>query len=145
MVSPKKEAFRITGVDNSLSRVTKQEIKFYVPENLQDQIESGQEIYFSTANESKSFSGTIYRISSEIDPVTRSITVQAKVDDSIKISNESSIRVTLESETLTYRVPTSSIYNKGERKIMYYKKDNGKLGVQDITILSDDGEFALVS
>ncbi len=145
MVSPKNEAFRITGVDNSLSRVTKQEIKFYVPENLQDQIESGQEIYFSTANESKSFSWTIYRISSEIDPATRSITVQAKVDESIKISNESSIRVTLESETLTYRVPTSSIYNKGERKIMYYKKDNGKLGVQDITILSDDGEFALVS
>jgi len=145
MVSPKNEAFRITGVDNSLSRTTKQEIKFYVPENLQDQIESGQEVYFSTANESKSFSGTIYRISSEIDPVTRSITVQAKVDDNIKISNESSIRVTLESETLTYRVPTSSIYNKGERKIMYYKKDNGKLGVQDITILSDDGEFSLVS
>jgi len=56
MVSPKNEAFRITGVDNSLSRVTKQEIKFYVPENLQDQIESGQEVYFSTANESKSFS-----------------------------------------------------------------------------------------
>lgn len=145
MVSPKNEAFRITGVDNSLSRITKQEIKFYVPENLQDQIESGQEVYFSTANESKSFSGTIYRISSEIDSVTRSITVQAKVDDSIRISNESSIRVTLESETLTYRVPTSSIYNKWERKIMYYKKDNGKLGVQDVTILSDDGEFSLVS
>ena len=28
---------------------------------------------------------------------------------------------------------------------MYYKKDNGKLGVQDINIISDDGEFSLVT
>ena len=145
MVSPKGEAFRITWVDNSLSRITKQEIKFFVPESLQDQIELDMQVYFSTANESKSFTGTVYRISPEIDPDTRSITVQAKVDESIVLSNKSSIRVALKSETLTYRVPTSSIYNKWERKIMYYKKDNGKLWVQDINIISDDGEFSLVS
>ena len=145
MVSPKGEAFRVAWVDNSLSRITKQEIKFFVPESLQDQIELDMQVYFSTANESKSFTGTVYRISPEIDPDTRSITVQAKVDESIVLSNKSSIRVALKSETLTYRVPTSSIYNKWERKIMYYKKDNGKLWVQDINIISDDGEFSLVS
>lgn len=127
MVSTKSEAFRVAGVDNSLSRITKQEIKFFVPENLQDQIELDMEVYFSTANESKSFTGTVYRVSPEINPDTRSITVQAKVDDSISLSNKSTIRVTLKSETLTYKVPTASIYNKGERKIVYYKKDNGKL------------------
>ena len=145
MVSPKGEAFRVAWVDNSLSRITKQEIKFFVPESLQDQIELDMQVYFSTANESKSFTGIVYRISPEIDPDTRSITVQAKVDESIVLSNKSSIRVALKSETLTYRVPTSSIYNKWERKIMYYKKDNGKLWVQDINIISDDGEFSLVS
>jgi len=104
-----------------------------------------QEVYFSASDEAKSFSGTIYRISPEIDPTTRAITVQAKVDDSISLSNKSSLRVTFKSETLTYKIPTSSIYNKNERKIVYYKKDNGKLGVKDITIISDDGEFSLIS
>jgi hypothetical protein len=28
---------------------------------------------------------------------------------------------------------------------VYYKKDNGKLGIQDIIIISEDGEFSLVS
>ena len=145
MVSPKSEAFRLAGVGNSLSRITKKEIKFFIPENLQDQIELWQGVYFSTANESQSFTGAIYRISPEIDPDTRSITVQAKVNNDIKLSNKSSIRVTFKSETLTYKVPTASIYNKDDRKIMYYKKDNGKLWVQDVTILSDDGEYSLVS
>jgi len=75
---------------------------------------------------------------------TRSITVQARVDEAIQIPNMSSVRVTLETQKSLFRVPTSSIYNKDERKIMYYKKDNGKLGVKDITIISDDGEFSLV-
>jgi len=127
MISPSMEAFRVAWVDNSLSRITKKEIQFYVPENLQDQIEMWQEVYFSANDEAKSFTGTIYRISPEIDPTTRAITVQAKVDESLTLSNKSSLRVTFTSETLTYRIPTSSIYNKDERKIVYYKKDNGKL------------------
>jgi len=145
MISPKSEAFRVAWVDNTLSRITKKEIQFYVPENLQDQIEVWQDVYFSASDSSKSFSWSIYRVSPEIDPNTRAITVQAKVDDSISLSNESSLRVTFKSETLIYKVPTASIYNKNERKIMYYKKDNGKLWVQDITIISDDGEYSLIS
>ena len=145
MISPNQESFRVAWVDNSLSRITKKEIKFYVPENLQDQIQMGQEIYFSAGDQQKSFTGSVYRISPEIDPDNRAITVQAKVDDSISLPNKSSLRVALESETLTYKIPTSSIYNKDERKIMYYKKDNGKLWVKDITIISDDGEYSLIS
>lgn len=145
MISPKAEAFRVAGVDNSLSRITKKEVKFYVPESLQDQIILGQEIYFSASDEAKSFTGTVYRISPEIDAQTRSITVQAKVDDSIDLSNKSSLRIMLQTQSLIYKIPTASIYNKNERKIVYYKKDNGKLWVQDIVIISDDGEYSLVS
>ena len=145
MVSPVWEAFRIAWVDNSLSRITKKEIQFFVPESLQDQIQMDQEIYFSTSDESQSFTGTVYRISPEIDPDTRAITIQAKVSDDIQISNKTSLRVALESRSLNYRIPSASIYNKDERKIVYYKKDNGKLWVQDLIIISDDWEFALVS
>lgn len=145
MISPKAEAFRVAWVDNTLSRITKKEVKFYVPESLQDQIALGQEIYFSASDEAKLFSWTVYRISPEIDPETRAITVQAKVDDALSISNKSSLRVTLKTESLSYKIPTASIYNKAERTILYYKKENGKLGVQDINIISDDGEYSLVS
>jgi hypothetical protein len=56
MISPKAEAFRVAGVDNTLSRITKKEVKFYVPESLQDQMTLGQEIYFSANDKAKSFS-----------------------------------------------------------------------------------------
>lgn len=140
------EAFRIAGVDNSLSRVTKKEIKFLVPESLQVDLQMDKEVMFTTSDNAwTQFTWTIYRISPEIDPMTRTITVQAKVDESISLPNMTTVRVNLETEQAIFQVPTSSIYNKGERKIMYYKKDNGKLGVQDINIISDDGEFSLVT
>lgn len=145
MISPSMEAYRVSGVDNSLSRITKKEIKFFVPESLQWKFQIGQEVYFSSSDEAESFSWSIYRISPEIDEQTRSITIQAKVDESISLSNKSTIRVSLETQSLVYKVPTSSIYNKWERTIVYYKKDNEKLGVKDIVILSDDGEFSLVT
>ena len=145
MISPSMEAYRVSGVDNSLSRITKKEIKFFVPESLQWKFQIGQEVYFSSSDEAESFSGSIYRISPEIDEQTRSITIQAKVDENVSLSNKSTIRVSLETQSLVYKVPTSSIYNKAERTILYYKKDNGKLGVKDIVILSDDGEFSLVT
>jgi len=145
MISPSIEAYRVSGVNNSLSRIAKKEIKFFVPESLQWKFEIGQEVYFSSSNEAQTFSGAIYRISPEVDEQTRSIIVQAKVDESVALSNKSTIRVSLETESLMYRIPTSSIYNKWERTIMYYKKDNGKLWVKDIVILSDDGEFSIVT
>lgn len=145
MMSPSMEAFRVSWVDNSLSRITKHEIKFFIPENLQGSFQLWQEVYFSLDDEAKTFTGSIYRISPEIDEETKMITLQAKVADTITFSNKSTIRVSLETESLSYKVPTSSIYNKDERTIMYYKKDNGKLWVKDIVIISDDGEFSIVT
>lgn len=140
------EAFRISGVETSLSKVTKKEIKFYVPETLKEDLWLNKEIKFSLwNNKNKSFTGIIYRISPEIDEKTFSITVQAKVRDDILLPNKSTIRVSLENKEDIYKIPTWSIYNKGSRKIIYYKKDNWKLGVLDINIISDDGEFSLIS
>ena len=93
----------------------------------------------------KSFAGSIYRISPEIDEKTFSITVQAKVSDEISLPNKSNVRVSLENKEDVFKVLTSAIYNKEERKIVYYKKDNGKLWVKDVTIVSDDWEYSLVT
>ncbi len=145
MISEGIEVFRVSWVDNTLSRITKKEIKFYVPESLQWKIQIWQEVYFSSHDSGKTFSWTIYRISPEIDEATRSITLQAKVNEGINLSNKSTLRVSFETESFHYKVPTSTIYNKWERTILYYKKDNGKLWVKDIVIVSDDGEFSLIT
>jgi membrane fusion protein (multidrug efflux system) len=129
-----------------LSRITKKEVKFYVPENLKENLEMWKEVIFSLwGNKESSFTGTIYRISPEVDEKTFSITVQARVDEKILLPNKSTIRVNLKTKEEIFKIPSSSIYNKEERKIVYYKKENWKLGVRDINIVSDDGEYSLVT
>gem|GEM_PF-3487597 len=36
----------MTGVETTLARITKQEVKFYVPESLKENVELGKEITF---------------------------------------------------------------------------------------------------
>jgi hypothetical protein len=125
MIKPSMEAFRLTDVETTLSKITKKEVKFLVPESLKENIVNGKEITFSLGdNESNSYTGSIYRISPEVDEQTLSIIVQAKVNDDISLPNKSTLRVNLETQEEIYKVPSSTIYNKQERKIIYYKKDN---------------------
>ena len=146
IISSNMEDFRMTGVETTLARITKQEVKFYVPESLKENVELGKEItFFLWDNENRSFTGSIYRISPEIDENNFSITVQAKVDESISIPNKTTLRVFFETKEEIFKIPSTSIYNKSERKIIYYKKENGKLWVKDVTIISDDWEYSLVS
>ena len=145
-ISPNMEVFRLTNVETTLSRITKKEVKFFVPETLKENIIQWKEIMFSLwDNESKNFTGSIYRISPEIDPINSSIIVQAKVSDNVSLPNNSTLRVKLETQQELFKIPSSTIYNKQERKIIYYKKENGKLWIRDVNIVSDDGEYSLVT
>lgn len=145
-ISPNIEAFRLAWVETTLSRITKKEIKFHIPENLKDNLEMWKEITFSNwDNEWKSFTWIIYRISPEVDEDNLSITVQAKVSENIKLPNKSTVKVNLETKQEMFKIPSSTIYNKEDRKIVYYKKDNWKLGIRDINIISDDGEYSLIT
>ena len=145
-ISSNIEAFRLAWVETTLSRITKKEIKFHIPENLKDNLEMWKEITFSNwDNEWKSFTWTIYRISPEVDEDNLSITVQAKVSENIKLPNKSTVKVNLETKQEMFKIPSSTIYNKEDRKIVYYKKDNWKLWIRDINIISDDWEYSLIT
>lgn len=146
MIKPSMEAFRLTDVETTLSKITKKEVKFLVPESLKENIVIGKEvIFFLGDNESKSYTGSIYRISPEVDELTLSIIVQAKVNHDISLPNKSTLRVNLETQEEIYKVPSSTIYNKQERKIVYYKKENWKLWIRDVNIVSDDWEYSLIT
>lgn len=145
-ISKNTQAFRISWVDNTLSRITKKEVKFYIPENVKNSVKLWKEItFFSQNGQSKSFTWTIYRISPEVDEDNLSITVQAKVSEDILLPNKSSLRVQLNTQQEIYKIPSSTIYNKEDRKIIYYKKLNWKIWIRDITIISDDGEYSLIT
>ncbi len=145
-ISSNKEAFRVTWVKNSLSKITKKEIKFFVPESLKQNIELNKEITFYFWNEkNQTFTWSIYRISPEVDANNFSILVQAKISDTINFPNKSTVRVWFKTEKNIFKVPSKSIYNKWKRKIIYYKKDNWKIWVRDINIISEDWEFYLIS
>jgi len=140
------EAFRLTWVNTTLSRIAKKEVKFYVPENIVKNLDIWKEIVFSLwDNIDSSFTWSIYRISPEIDEKTFSITVQARVNEDIALPNKSTLRVDLKTKEEVFKIPSSSIYNKEERKIMYYKKENWKLWIRDVNIVSDDGEYSLIT
>lgn len=145
-ISTNWEVFRISWVNTSLAKITKKEIKFYVPEHLKDNISLWNQVSFSVWNENQtSFTGSIYRISPEVDSQTLSIIVQAKVDENLSIAHKSTVRVGLTTQQDIFQIPSSTIYNKDDRKIVYYKKENGKLWVRDINIISNDGEYSLVT
>ena len=129
-----------------IEKSTKKEVKFLVPESLKENIVIGKEvIFFLSDNESNTYTGSIYRISPEVDEQTLSIIVQAKVNDNISLPNKSTLRVSLETQQELFKVPSSTIYSKQERKIIYYKKDNWKLWVRDINIVSNDWEYSLIT
>ncbi len=145
-ISKNMEVFRLIEVQTTLSKITRKEIKFLVPETLWDNILMWREVKFSIWNkENNSYTGSIYRISPEVDQLTSSIIVQAKVDESISLANQSTLRVSLETQQELFKVPSSTIYSKQERKIIYYKKDNWKLWVRDINIVSNDWEYSLIT
>ena len=145
-VTQNKEAFRLIWVATDLAKWAKKEVKFYVPEYLLSEITIGKEINFSTTDDSgKLYTAKVWRISPEIDSETLTVMVQAKVRDNLSLPHKATLRVWLETKENTFKVPASTIYSKWERKIIYYKKENGKLWVKDITIISDDWEFALVA
>jgi hypothetical protein len=129
-----------------LSKITKKEIKFFVPESLKENISLDKEInFYFWDNKNNSFTWSIYRISPEVDENNFSILVQAKISDEINFPNKSTVRVWFKTEKNIFKVPSKTIYNKWERKIIYYKKDNWKLWIRDINIISEDWEYYLIS
>ena len=145
-ITQSTESFRLAWVTTSLSKKAKKEIKFYIPESIKNQIEIWKEVNFTFWSDSaKTFTWSIWRISPEVDPENLTLTVQAKVDDSLQIPHKSTIRVWFTTTKEVFKIPSNTLYNKWERKIVYYKKENGKLGVRDVEVVSDDWEFLLIT
>ncbi|HRI36731.1 MAG TPA: efflux RND transporter periplasmic adaptor subunit [bacterium] len=146
MISPSMDAFKLTDVDTTLRRISGSEVYFLVPELFQSDIEDGAIVRMYTPNNpATSWTGSVYRRSQEIDSQTRTFSAQASINTPVSLAHGTTVRVELETLENQFRIPSSAIYERDGRIIVYYQKDNGKLGVRDVNLVSEDSEFSVVS
>lgn len=147
MVSMGMPAFEMIDVKTSLAEIAKREIQFFLPEELHTQVQVGQLVEFSlTDNDAQVYKATISRISPQVDSESHTITVQAKLDDSLELAHNLSIRVRLsEPGKDTFQLPSVAIRREENGENSVWLLENEKPVKQSITVLGDDGEFAEVT
>lgn len=66
----------------SMQQINPVKIEFSVPERYRSYINNGTEIQFTVTGSDEIFKGTVYAVESKIDPVTRTLKIRAKSDNS---------------------------------------------------------------
>ncbi|MBU0767175.1 HlyD family efflux transporter periplasmic adaptor subunit [Patescibacteria group bacterium] len=148
MVMPSMPAFELVDVPTSLSKIAKSEIQFGLPEHLFSAISVGDKITFLLPNDDvNEYEAEVTRKSPQIDMQTHTITVQAKIDDSLMIPNHANVRVRLIDQKLpTFSVPSFAVKREEEGNIIWVLDDKtNKPQKVSVTVRSEDGEFAEIS
>jgi len=148
MSMPSMPAFELVDVPTSLAKKAKSEIQFGLPEHLLSAIDIGDTVTFVLPNDDiKEYEAEVTRKSPQIDMQTHTITVQAKIDDSLMIPNHANVRVRLIDQKLpTFRVPSFAVKREEEGNILWVlDAETNKPHKVSVTVRSEDGEFAEIS
>ena len=85
IVMPSMPAFELTDVPTTLAKKAKREIQFGLPEILRSAVSLGDMVvFFLPEEEEEAYQAEVTRISPQVDTETHTVTVQAKLDDSLK-------------------------------------------------------------
>lgn len=145
IVSPMKSSFELIGVDTTLSKKAKAEIKFGIPEGLRGEITLGMNIeFFPLDSELESYSAVISRISPQVDSESHTITVQAEISNEHTLPHHASVRIKLSAtDQPLYSIPSQSIKRIDSKNYIWLlvEGDQQKLEVQ---VVSEDGEYTEV-
>jgi len=148
MAMPSMPAFELVDVETSLSKIAKNEIQFGLPENLLAALSVGNTVTFLMPNDDiKTYQAEVTRISPQVDMQTHTITVQAKIDDSLNFPNHSNVRVRfVDQKSPTFQVPSFAVKREEEGNILWVldAKTNKPQKIS-VTVRSEDGEFAEIS
>lgn len=141
MIWESSTIFDMVWVKNSLSKKAEKEVVFSIPKELSDSIKIWSEITFSQS-ESKSIAYTwsVWRISPQIDPLTNTIQVQAKVNN-IELPHQTKVWVNLDTTKNYFRVPFSSIYEKENKKVVYFLRESWNLWYRYVNVINNIWEF----
>lgn len=143
VVSMGMPLYELIDVPTSLGKNTKREVQFWLPEKYLWALSLWDRITFSTAqSDAEVFTGTIHRISPQVDQVSKTITVQASLPDTVQFPHNSRVNVRLNiGEESIYQVPSATIvYSWGNTYIPVLQDDN-TTELITISVLAEDWEF----
>ncbi len=148
IVMPSMTAFELTDVPTTLAKSAKREIKFGLPEHLQSAVTVGDTVSFSLPDKEELIhSAEVTRVSPQIDMQTHTVTVQAKLDDELKLPHNTSVRIRVTDQSLPiFQVPSFSVKRDENQNVIWILNSESKEPQQvTVTVISEDGEFAEIS
>ena len=147
IVMQSKIAFELTDVPTSLADKAKAEIQFGLPEHLRSSVNIGDFItFFLPNNENELFEAEVTRKSPQVDIQTRTVTVQAKVDDNLSLPHHTSVRVRIVDQVLPlFQVPSFAVKRQNEGNILWVLNEEDIATTVSVTVRSEDGEFAEIN
>jgi|SRR5690606_22293246 membrane fusion protein (multidrug efflux system) len=123
-------------------------VEFSVPGRYSQVVSAGDQIRFLTEGDSEVFTGEVYAIEPQIDPVTRTLLVRAlspNKDRKLIPGQFVRISLTLENKQNAIMVPTMAIVPEADEHLVYVVKDGkavsqkvniGFRGAQDVEVVS---------
>lgn len=145
IVMPSMSAFELTGVPTSLAKIAKTEVQFGLPERLISAVNIGDTIsFFLQTDESTPYSAVVTRKSPQVDMQTHTITVQAKVPDTLNLSHGTSVRIRLiDAKRPIYKVPSSAVKRRDDTNFVWILDPDSQSPIERIvSVIAEDGEFA---
>lgn len=145
LVESSMSSFELIGVETSLAKKAKAEIKFGLPEGLINELSIGDSVeFFPVSNELESYKAMVRRISPQIDMASHTITIQAKIADNIDLPHHTSIRVRLnEKREPVYSVPSMSVKRMDDKNFIWILVEGEEKKIE-VHVVSEDGEWAEV-
>ncbi len=144
VVSMSMPLYELVDVPTSLAKQAKKEIQFWLPEEYAETLTKDDVIQYSVASDPGTKQDAIVtRIAPQVDDKTRTITVQAKVDDEVLIPHQTRVDVHLPLTNASfYQVPTSALVYSWDSVYVGVLEGADKLRLLNISLVSDDGEYA---
>ncbi|OGJ71347.1 hypothetical protein A2424_03640 [Candidatus Peribacteria bacterium RIFOXYC1_FULL_54_13] len=148
IVMPSMPAFELTDVPTTLAKKAKREIQFGLPEILRSAVSLGDMVvFFLPEEEEEAYQAEVTRISPQVDTETHTVTVQAKLDDSLKLPHNTSVRIRIvDRSTPLFRVPSYAVKREGDMNFVWLMHPETLLPEKvRVTVRSEEGEFAEVT
>ena len=148
IVMPSMPAFELTDVPTTLAKKAKREIQFGLPEILRSAVSLGDMVvFFLPEEEEEAYQAEVTRISPQVDPETHTVTVQAKLDDALKLPHNTSVRIRIvDRSTPLFRVPSYVVKREDNMNFVWLMDPETTLPEKvRVSVRSEEGEFAEVT
>lgn len=140
-------SFDLVDVETTLSKQSKNEIQFGLPEDLQTVITIGDEIsFYLPEDELTMYKAEITRMSPQIDEALHTITVQAKLPDDLTLAHHTSVQaeiITGKKDSL--QIDSSVLKREDDKNYVWVQKSEDTIEKVFVDVIEEDGEFAEIT